>query len=76
MVLRKAVEDGFTHFYEEIWATVGMHSLFRQETAILWSFHNFAQWLNLALLPTKQLKFLGQCIGLNPNKHVWLQLYR
>ena len=74
MVLRKAVEDGFTHFYRKCGQT-GRHGLFPPETAILRSFHNFAQWLNLALLPTKQPKILGQCIGPNPNKQLWLQLY-
>ena len=48
----------------------GRHSLFPQETAILRSFHNFAQWLNLALLPTKQPTYFGQCIDPNPNKHL------
>ena len=74
MVLRKAV-DMVLHI--SIGNVVnGRHSLFPQGTAILRSFHNFAQWLNLALLPTKQPEFLGQCIGPNPNKHLWLQLYR
>ena len=53
----------------------GRHGLFPPETAILRSFHNFAQWLNLVLLPTKQPKILGKCFGPNPNKHMWLQLY-
>ena len=60
MVLRKSVEDGFTHFYRKC----GQRSAQPLSTrdCHLRSFHNFAQWLNLALLPINNQHFWANAL--------------